>query len=62
MNTTPKNVPASVRARLLNVAKTQKTEFGQILVRFALERLLYRISQSKHSDRFLLKGALLFVL
>jgi len=31
-------------------------------VRFALERLLYRLSQSAHSDRFLLKGALLFSL
>ena len=33
-----------------------------MLVRFALERVLYRLSQSKHADRFLLKGALLFAL
>jgi predicted nucleotidyltransferase component of viral defense system len=33
-----------------------------VLVRYALERLLYRLSQSAHADRFLLKGALLFTL
>ena len=56
------NVAASVRARLLNVAKTQGVDFNQVLVRFALERILYRLSQSQHADRFLLKGALLFTL
>lgn len=56
------NVAASVRARLLNVAKAQEADFNQVLVRFALERLLYRLSRSEHADRFLLKGALLFTL
>ena len=56
------NVAASVRARLLNVAKAQGVDFNQVLVRFALERILYRLSQSGHADRFLLKGALLFAL
>lgn len=56
------NIAASVRARLLNVAKAQGVDFNQVLVRFALERMLYRLSQSQHSDRFLLKGALLFTL
>jgi predicted nucleotidyltransferase component of viral defense system len=55
-------VAASVRARLLNVAKAQGVDFNQVLVRFALERILYRMSQSPHADRFLLKGALLFTL
>ncbi|MFO1227413.1 nucleotidyl transferase AbiEii/AbiGii toxin family protein [Roseateles sp.] len=54
--------PASVRGRLLNVAKAQGVDFNQVLVRFALERILYRLSQSEHADRFLLKGALLFTL
>lgn len=53
---------ASVRARLLNVAKAQGIDFHQVLVRFALERILYRLTQSPHADRFLLKGALLFTL
>ncbi len=53
---------ASVRARLLNLAKAQGVDFNQVLVRFALERILYRLSQSGHADRFFLKGALLFTL
>jgi len=57
-----KNLAASVRARLLTVAKSQGVDFNQVLVRFALERILYRLSQSAHADRFLFKGALLFTL
>ncbi|MDP3083730.1 MAG: nucleotidyl transferase AbiEii/AbiGii toxin family protein [Rubrivivax sp.] len=53
---------ASVRARLLNVAKATGTDFNLVLVRFALERLLFRLSTSAYSDRFVLKGALLFTL
>lgn len=56
------NIAASVRARLLNVAKVQGVDFNQVLVRFALERILYRMTLSKHADRFVLKGALLFAL
>ena len=57
-----KDRAASVRARLLNIAKAQGVDFNQVLVRFALERMLYRLSQSAHADGFLLKGALLFTL
>jgi predicted nucleotidyltransferase component of viral defense system len=46
----------------LNVAKATGTDFNLVLVRFALERLLFRLSTSAHSDRFVLKGALLFTL
>lgn len=53
---------ASVRARLLKLAQAQGVDFNQVLVRFALERLLYRLGQSAYADRFLLKGALLFAL
>ena len=56
------DLAASIRAKLLNIAKAENTDFNQILVRYALERLLYRISQSAYSDQFLLKGALLFTL
>ena len=62
MTATTPNIAASVRARLLNVAKAQGVDFNQVLVRFALERMLYRLTQSPHADRFLLKGALLFTL
>lgn len=53
---------ASIRARLLNVAKAQGADFNQVLVRFALERRLFRLACSAHADRFVLKGALLFTL
>lgn len=55
-----KNLAASVQARLLNIAKAEGHDYGQVLTKFALERLLYRLSQSTHADSFLLKGALLF--
>lgn len=57
-----KDLGASVRARLLTIAKAEGSDFNLMLVRFALERLLYRLSQSGYADRFLLKGALLFAL
>lgn len=55
-----RNIAASVRQRLMNKARKQKEPFDLVLIRFALERLLYRISQSPHSSRFVLKGAMLF--
>lgn len=57
-----KDLAASVRARLLNKAKAEQTDFNAMLLRYAQERLLYRLSQSAHAERFLLKGALLFTL
>jgi predicted nucleotidyltransferase component of viral defense system len=56
-----RNVGASVRGRLLARARSEKTDFQILLTRYALERLLYRLSVSAHRDRFILKGALLFV-
>lgn len=57
-----KDLAASVRARLLNIAKAQGVDFNQVLVRFALERMLFRLGQSAHANHFVLKGALLFTL
>lgn len=54
------NVGASVRARLLNLAKERGSDYGLLLTKYALERLLYRLSVSQWGDAFLLKGALLF--
>ena len=56
------NLSTSILARLLTLAKQRGDDYSLLLTRFALERLLARISTSKHSDRFLLKGALLFAL
>lgn len=54
------NLAASVLARLLSLAKQRGDDYNLVLNRFGLERLLYRLSNSPHADRFLLKGALLF--
>lgn len=55
-----RNVAASVRARLLNKARAEKLDFNLLLTRYALERMLYRLSVSEERGQFLLKGALLF--
>lgn len=55
-----KNLAASVRQRLANLAQAQKEDFQQLLSRYARERLLYRLSVSDYRERFILKGALLF--
>lgn len=54
------DIAASIRARLLSLSKAQGQPFQTLLTRFALERLLYRLSVSQYADRFLLKGSLLF--
>ena len=59
MKREPKNLPASVRQRLLTLSQQRKEPFDLMLVRFGIERLLYRLSRSRHADKFLLKGAML---
>jgi Nucleotidyl transferase AbiEii toxin, Type IV TA system len=56
------NMAASVRQRLLNLARERKEDFGLLLTKYGLERVLYRIAQSKHREALVLKGALLFEL
>lgn len=58
----PRNPAASIRQKLLNIATRQGEDFGLILTRYALERLLFRLSQSRYRDQFVLKGAMLFQL
>lgn len=53
------NVGASVRARLLAIAKQRNQTLDLLLTRFVLERILYRLSLTAYRDRFALKGALL---
>lgn len=55
-----RNLGASVRGRLLNKARAENQDFGLLLTRYALERILFRLSISAQRDQFLLKGALLF--
>lgn len=59
MGKAKKNVAASVRARLQNLSRETGQSFDLILTRYALERLLYRLSMSAYAERFVLKGAML---
>jgi len=58
----PRNIGASIRQRLLNLAREKSEAFDLVLTRYALERLLYRIGRSEWRARFLLKGAMLYTL
>ena len=57
--TPPCNASASVRQRLLNRSRSERRPFNELLQYFAMERFLYRLSQSAHAHRFVLKGALM---
>ena len=57
----PKNIAASVRARLNNLARARELPFQEVLQRFAIERFLARLSCSEYSERFVLKGAQMLV-
>jgi predicted nucleotidyltransferase component of viral defense system len=57
-----KNSPASVRQRLLNLAREKGQVFDVVLVTYGLERLMYRLSITEHCDSFVLKGGMLVTL
>ncbi len=54
------NLSSSVKARLLNKAKEENRPFLEVLQNFGMERFIYRLSCSKHRDKLILKGALMF--
>jgi hypothetical protein len=56
-----KNPAASIRAKLLAHAKQHGDNFQRVLTRYAIERLLFRLSQTDAAARYVLKGAMLFV-
>ncbi len=58
----PTNLATSIKDRLTNVARKEQRAFEPLLVQFALERLLYRLSISAHRDHFILKGGMLVTL
>ncbi|MFN0166983.1 MAG: nucleotidyl transferase AbiEii/AbiGii toxin family protein, partial [Bryobacteraceae bacterium] len=60
MKSPPKNIAASVRDRLKALAVQQGENFDLVLVRYGIERLLYRLSLSPLRSQFVLKGATLF--
>lgn len=49
-----------MRARLLNLHERSGEDYNLLLVRYALERFLYRLGRSPHRGNFVLKGAMLF--
>lgn len=56
-----KNIAASVQSRLHKMARETDRPFQELLQYYAMERFLYRLSQSPHADKFVLKGALMLV-
>jgi len=54
-----KNLPASIKAKLYEISKQEGIDFQVILTLYIQERLLYRLSQSKHFEKFVIKGGLL---
>lgn len=55
------NIQASIRGRLQNKARQTGRPFSEVLQYYGMERFLYRLSQSRYADRFILKGALMFI-
>lgn len=56
---TPRNIARSIRDRLKNLSKERKEDFNYVILHYASERFLYRLSQSSYRDNFVLKGATL---
>jgi predicted nucleotidyltransferase component of viral defense system len=54
-----KNLSASVQQRLLNVAQKSDEDFQYVLMRYGLERIMYRLSRSAYAREFVVKGAML---
>ena len=62
MNHVITNMSHSARERLKNMAKANGRDTDYLFQRYAFERFLYRIGQSRHASHFILKGASLFTL
>lgn len=60
MKKKPTNTAASVKVKLLNVANASKRAFDVVLLQYFQERFLYRLAQSDHRTKLVLKGALMF--
>ena len=57
-----RNIGASVRARLLRRSRESGEDFQILLRRYAAERFLYRLGESPHRERYVLKGAMLLAI
>ena len=54
-----KNIAHSLKVRLLNLSDHDNRRYQQLLVRYMQERFLYRLSESKYCNNFILKGGAL---
>lgn len=61
-NPHPVNFAASAYAKLKNIAERRNWNFMHLLIRYGIERFLYRLSASPYADQFVLKGGNLFVI
>lgn len=59
MSNKVKNIPASNRVKLLNYSHKTGESFQQVVQLFAMNRFLYRLSQSQYASSLILKGAML---
>ncbi len=59
--TAASNLSASIHQKLLNKATAEQRPFNELLQYYAIERFLYRLGESSYSQRFVLKGALVFL-
>ena len=58
----PKNIIASIQARLKQIAKQNRRDVDAVLLQFFQERFLYRLSVSAFAENLILKGALLLLI
>jgi predicted nucleotidyltransferase component of viral defense system len=54
-----KDIAQSIKAKVLNIAKSEGQNYQQLIIRYLYERLLYRLSVSEYKDKFCLKGGAL---
>jgi hypothetical protein len=59
--TAASNLSASIHQKLLNKATAEQRPFNELLQYYTIERFLYRLGSSPYSQRFVLKGALVFL-
>ncbi len=62
MTQPPSDPAALIRRRLSRSARDRGEDFQLTLQRYAVERLLFRLDRSPYRDRFVLKGAMLYVI
>ena len=56
------NHAVSVYSRLKNIARVKHLDFSRLLIRYAIERFLYRLGESQYANNFVLKGGNLFII